>query len=204
MPGQGLGWALWQAGMAHLGARAVGLDGVVAQQDNYRRSGFALAHRNVRYEGAARHGGAAARDVVDLRGVPLQQLLDCDRPCFPSGRADFLRAWVHQPGHHALGLLHQGRLAAYGVMRPCLQGHKIGPLIAGGAAQAQALLGALMARAPEGGAVFLDVPQSNAAAVALAEGCGMAPMFETARMYKGAPLLPDMRRTFGIGTSELG
>jgi hypothetical protein len=172
--------ALWQAGMARLGALAVGLDGVVAQQDNYRCGG------------------------LDLRGVPLQQLLDCDRPCFPSGRADFLRAWVHQPGHHVLGLLHQGRLAAYGVMRPCLQGHKIGPLIAGGAAQAQALLGALMARAPEGGAVFLDVPQPNAAAVALAEGCGMAPMFETARMYKGAPLLPDMRRTFGIGTFELG
>jgi hypothetical protein len=146
--------ALWQAGMARLGALAVGLDGVVAQQDNYRCGG------------------------LDLRGVPLQQLLDCDRPCFPSGRADFLRAWVHQPGHHVLGLLHQGRLAAYGVMRPCLQGHKIGPLIAGGAAQAQALLGALMARAPEGGAVFLDVPQPNAAAVALAEGCGMAPMFE--------------------------
>ena len=60
------------------------------------------------------------------------------------------------------------------------------------------------ARAPEGGAVFLDVPQPNAAAVALAEGCATAPMFETARMYKGAPLLPDMRRTFGIGTFELG
>ena len=46
--GQGHGWALWQAGMAHLGERAVGLDGVVAQQANYRRSGFVLAHRNVR------------------------------------------------------------------------------------------------------------------------------------------------------------
>ena len=126
------------------------------------------------------------------------------RPCFPSRRADFLRAWVHQPGHRTLGLLHQGRLAAYGVMRPCLQGHKIGPLIADGAAQAQALLGALMARASEGGAVFLDVPQPNAAAVALVEGCGMAPVFETARMYKGASRLPDMQRTFGIGTFELG
>ena len=29
----------------------VGLDGVVAQQANYARSGFALAHRNVRYAG---------------------------------------------------------------------------------------------------------------------------------------------------------
>ena len=49
MRGQGYGYRLWQAGLAHLGGRTVGLDGVVAQQDNYRRSGFALAHRNVRF-----------------------------------------------------------------------------------------------------------------------------------------------------------
>ena len=201
--GQGYGWALWQAGMAHLGARAVGLDGVVVQQANYRRSGFALAHRNVRYQGVARHGGGAG-GVLDLRAVDFQQVLDCDRPCFPAGRAAFLRAWVRQSGHHALGLVQGGRLAAYGVIRPCLQGHKIGPLIADDAAQAQTLLRALMARVPEGSAVFLDVPQTHAAAVALAEGHGMAPMFETARMYKGTPALPDMQRCFGIASFELG
>ncbi|WP_406622688.1 GNAT family N-acetyltransferase [Acidovorax sp. SDU_ACID1] len=200
--GRGHGWALWQAGMAHLGARAVGLDGVVAQQANYRRSGFALAHRNVRYQGAARHGGGGG--AVDLRTLDWQQVLDCDRPCFPAGRAAFLHAWVHQDGHRALGLMQGGRLAAYGVIRPCLQGYKIGPLIADDAAQAETLLRALMACVPEGSAVFLDIPQPNAAAVVLAEGCGMAPVFETARMYKGASRLPDMQRTFGIGTFELG
>src|SRR5215213_112294 len=49
--GRGYGYRLWQAGMARLEARTVGLDGVVAQQANYARSGFALAHRNIRYGG---------------------------------------------------------------------------------------------------------------------------------------------------------
>ena len=49
--GKGYGWAIWQGGMVRLQGRNVGLDGVVAQQDNYRRSGFVLAHRNVRYAG---------------------------------------------------------------------------------------------------------------------------------------------------------
>src|SRR6187200_1551485 len=38
--GLGLGWQIWQAGMEHAESRVVGLDGVVAQQDNYKKSGF--------------------------------------------------------------------------------------------------------------------------------------------------------------------
>ena len=38
--GRGFGLRLWNAGMEHAGGRTVGLDGVVAQQDNYRKSGF--------------------------------------------------------------------------------------------------------------------------------------------------------------------
>src|SRR5215210_3934751 len=49
--GRGYGYRLWQAGMAYLEGRTVGLDGVVAQQANYRCSGFSLAHRNIRYGG---------------------------------------------------------------------------------------------------------------------------------------------------------
>ena len=41
--------AIWNAAMDSLAGRNVGLDGVVAQQDNYRKSGFRLAYRNVRF-----------------------------------------------------------------------------------------------------------------------------------------------------------
>ena len=49
--------------IAHAGTRVVGLDGVVAQQQNYRKSGFALAYANIRYGGTvaasnAEGGGA--------------------------------------------------------------------------------------------------------------------------------------------------
>ena len=49
--GRGYGMRLWQAGLAHLQGCTVGLDGVVAQQANYARSGFVYAYRNVRYSG---------------------------------------------------------------------------------------------------------------------------------------------------------
>src|SRR5579871_2246741 len=47
--GRGFGLKLWRAALDCLGDRIVGLDGVVGQQDNYRRSGFALAFRNIRH-----------------------------------------------------------------------------------------------------------------------------------------------------------
>ncbi|GAA3096809.1 hypothetical protein GCM10017687_04270 [Streptomyces echinatus] len=43
--GHGHGLTTWKTALAHAGSRTVGLDGVVAQQDNYRQSGFRLAHR---------------------------------------------------------------------------------------------------------------------------------------------------------------
>ena len=55
-----------------------------------------------------------------------------------------------------------------------------------------------------GETVFLDVPLPNAAAVALAEGHGMQPVFETARMYTGEPPHIDLDRIFGVTTFELG
>jgi hypothetical protein len=51
--GQGYGLQIWKAGLRRLEGRVVGLDGVVDQQENYKKSGFLLAHRNVRYQGTA-------------------------------------------------------------------------------------------------------------------------------------------------------
>ncbi len=55
-----------------------------------------------------------------------------------------------------------------------------------------------------GGEIFLDVPDVNRDAVALAQDFGLAPVFETARMYTGA--IPPLRlqRVFGVTSFELG
>ena len=61
---------MWQAGLAHAGARTVGLDGVVAQQDNYRKSGFKLAYRSIRYGGEPmRVQGGGGRDRAAVRAA---------------------------------------------------------------------------------------------------------------------------------------
>jgi len=202
--GRGFGWRLWQAGMATLARRNVGLDGVVAQQDNYRKSGFALAHRNVRYAGRAQDRAAANAHVVHAAALPFAAVAGYDRAFFPADRTRFLAAWLAQRDAQALAYVRDGAIAGYGVIRRCRTGHKIGPLFADTPQVADALFDALAGSVPAGDGVFLDVPEPNPAATALALRRGMQPSFETARMYTGgAPPLP-LARIYGITTFELG
>jgi hypothetical protein len=204
--GQGHGLALWRAGMAHLGdGPCIGLDGVVAQQENYRKSGFALAQRNIRF-GAERvlpPAPAAGLAVVPAASPGFAAIAAYDGTCFQVPRDAFLKAWLSLPGHVALTVLREGQVAGYGVVRPCRVGAKIGPLFADGPAEAAALFAALAAAAPAG-QLFLDVPEPNAAAMDLARAAGMAPVFETARMYTRPPPPVRAERIFGITSFELG
>lgn len=201
--GRGYGLGIWNAAIAHAGPRVIGLDGVVAQQQNYRRSGFELAYANVRYGGIVAAPSVPPAGVVALTEIPVAAVEACDATVFPAPRTAFLRAWINAPGHSGRALVRDGRLAGWGVIRPCRKGHKIGPLVADDRATAELVLSALLASVG-GGEIFLDVPGINRDAVALAQDLGLAPVFETARMYTGA--IPPLRldRMFGVTTFELG
>jgi hypothetical protein len=201
--GRGYGLRIWNAAMKHAGARVIGLDGVVAQQGNYAKSGFRLAYANIRYGGVPAAIGAPPPGLVALNAIPFADVQADDATVFPAARPAFLRAWIDAPGHVGRALVRDGRLAAWGVVRPCRKGRKIGPLVADDRAAAEAVLAGLLAGA---GAdeVFLDVPAVNREAVAVAGELGLAPVFETARMYTGeiAPL--RLERVFGVTSFELG
>jgi GNAT superfamily N-acetyltransferase len=201
--GRGYGLRIWNAAIAHAGSRVIGLDGVVAQQPNYQKSGFRLAYANVRYGGTVAAPDAQRSGVVALSDVLLATVEADDATVFPARRTAFLRAWIGAPGHVGRALVRDGRLAAWGVIRPCRKGRKVGPLVADDRAAAEAVLSALLPSA-DGGEVFLDVPSVNRDAVALAQDLGLAPVFETARMYTGA--IPPLRleRVYGVTTFELG
>jgi ribosomal protein S18 acetylase RimI-like enzyme len=206
--GKGHGIAIWRRGMEHLAARLVGLDGVVAQQENYKRSGFRLAWRNVRWQGAAPTASTAmpqGLDIVDARTLPLDRLAAYDRRFFPAPRAGFLSLWIGLPGRTAVAAMRQGEIVGLGVLRPCRVGAKIGPLYASDPGTAQAMVEALVARSGNAGRqIQIDLPEPNAAAVRLAEGFGFQPVFETARMYTGDAPQIDAAGLYAVSSLELG
>lgn len=202
--GQGCGIQVWRAGMARLAGRLVGLDGVPAQQDNYRKSGFTLAWRNIRFQGAAPPPTRppAGVTLVDAKAIPFDRIAAYDRRFFPAPRDGFLSLWIGLPGHGARAALRDGELVGLAVARPCQVGTKVGPLYAADAAVAAALIGDLCAAAAA--PVVVDVPEANADAVRLVQAFGLAPAFETARMYTAAAPEIDQHGLFGVTTFELG
>ncbi len=206
--GSGVGIATWNAGMAHLNGRTVGLDGVVDQQDNYRKSGFTYAGRNVRHTGIPKRDERPADALIrPTRPDDLPALLAYDRKCFPVPRENFLRTWIDPQGNSgriAKIALQNGQVTGYGVIRNCLSGYKVGPLFAASKITAGSLMRALCATIEPTAEVSVDTPETNPDARRLAQQLGLSPVFETARMYKGdTPSIAD-HQIYGLTSFELG
>ncbi|WP_394690630.1 GNAT family N-acetyltransferase [Hoeflea sp.] len=207
--GKGFGMATWEAGMAYLENRTVGLDGVVAQQANYTKSGFQLVGRNIRFTGVPKLTGLPGSPVtIDVARVEhAGQIEAFDWICFGMPRPEFLKIWVFaapDTRRKTLVSVENDNVSGYATIRKCADGFKIGPLFAPTPQAAEALFQACCAEVEAGASVTLDVPEANRSAMMMAESAGLAPVFETARMYRGpAPQLP-WTSIHGVTSFELG
>lgn len=202
--GKGYGIQIWNAGLDYLKEVTIGLDGVVAQQNNYKKSGFNMAFRNIRYEGTGGGTPPVNSGIIKLSSIPFEKINSYNQPFFPAKRSRFLEFWINQPECSALGIIKNDDLAGYGVIRKCRCGYKIGPLFADSMEFTEHLFLGLKSGVDPTETVFLDIPEVNGQAVALTEKHNMKVVFETARMYKGES--PDMPldRIFGMTSFEIG
>jgi len=202
--GRGYGIQIWNAGINHLNVPVIGLDGVVTQQNNYRKSGFKFAHRNIRFEGNGGCDFPSNSEIIKLSSLPLSDIEFYDKALFPANRKQFINCWINNSNHIALGIMENNRLAGYGVIRKCKVGYKIGPLFADTPQLAETLFNALKSNLKQSETVYIDMPDINIEAVNLAHRHKMKVVFETARMYTGE--VPDIQinKVFGITSFELG
>lgn len=208
--GRGLGNTLWQELNKRLRERltadaAIGIDGVFDMQSYYAKGGYAFSHRDIRFQSAGKAllQDTSTHNIVPLNDIPFADVLAYDNACFPAPRPTFLQQWITQSDSLALGTQHNEKLTGFGVIRRCGNGFKIGPLFADSAEIAEQLFIHLSAFAPDE-PVFLDVPENNETAMALARKYKMEEVFGCARMYMGnKPELAD-NKIFGVTTFELG
>ncbi|AQS39258.1 acetyltransferase [Shewanella psychrophila] len=205
--GKGYGLALTEHRLAYCGDRNVGIDGVLENVDIYQRIGYRAYYQNRRYQKSAAYRSQSIAAITDIDSKVSTAELDAinlyDRQCFPASREAFLQAWMTQNDGLTLVYRQEGKVLGYLVRRRCVEGYKVGPLFADNI-DITSLLFNQAQSGIEGVTIILDVPESNPAAVALAEGEDMQVVFATARMYqRGMPNI-DNEKIFGITTFELG
>jgi hypothetical protein len=202
--GKGYGYKIWQKALKHFTSENIGLDGVVAQQDSYKKSGFKLAYRNIRYEGVSRNINVLSPYLQNFDDSLFELVLNYDLQVFPTKRTSFLKEWFKQPESYIKVFMKNKELKGYGMLRKCRSGYKVGPLFADNFEISTEILNSLISSIPEGQNFYLDTPELNYDAIKLAELFGMKYVFETARMYtKEVPKI-DIKKLFGVTTFELG
>ncbi|GAB1442586.1 GNAT family N-acetyltransferase [Ignavibacteriales bacterium] len=201
--GKGYGYKLWWEGFNRVMNIPSGMDGVPEQQENYIKSGYDFAYRQIRFEGK----DIIPKESFNVKPVveaDLCNILDYDKTIFPASRAAFIKEWVMMPESLTLKIDEGVTIKGYGTIRKCVNGgFKIGPLFADNEVYAKQLFLSLIDFA-DGNPVYIDTPEINHHAVELAKAYGMKPVFETARMYHGGN--PERRREkiYGVTSFELG
>lgn len=201
---QGFGMPLWKKALAYLGNRNIGLDGVIAQQNNYQKSGFKIAYNHVRHQSIAySEKSFDCSNLINLNSLDFKTLITYDNQCFPTPREQFLKHWIKQKKSLALGFVENKKLLGYGVIRPADNGYKIGALFADNVEIADKIYQGLI-NDKQDFPIFIDIPSSNLFAQKLIEKYKMYPVFEIARMYN--KIFPNVaiNKIFGVTTLELG
>lgn len=201
--GQGFGIKLWKKAMHHLDGCSIGLDGVVAQQENYKKSGFKLFYKNVRYSGKIKAKVFKDSELIDLKGIPIETILAYDKSIVGYDRTRFLIPWLEMPSAFSFGKWSQSQLIGYGTIRKCFEGYKIGPLFADSKEIAEQIFLYLISKIDQE-SFFVDIPEVNSEAQNFIHAFDLKKTFETARMYTKKPPSQCIKKIFGVTTFELG
>lgn len=208
--GKGYGLQLFQAALQRLShLSCIGLDGVPAQVENYRKSGFQVAYESRRYCSAKgaflSHSEKGKEKLVSLRGNE-EQALKMMWNIYQVSMPAYLSAVLEDPETKGLVLFSEGAsvMKGWGLIRPATDGWRVGPLYAENAETASILFLGLIESLPSEANVYIDVPLINHPAVALVESLGMRSVSSCMRMYKGETPLVALSEVFGLLSWEIG
>lgn len=205
--GGGFGNYLWYKRRDTLLARlnpgaAIGMDGVVPMQAFYKKGGFEIAFKDIRYERVGASFEVDSRVEV-FHEDDLQDIKAYDVACMGYERDLFLEPWIRQETGKTFVFRDKNICKGYAVIRKSVSGFRIGPLFADHLDAAESLYKACLNFA-QGQQVYIDIPYSHQNAVELLEKYDAKPIFECARMYYGTPPTLALEKIYGLTSLELG
>jgi GNAT superfamily N-acetyltransferase len=193
-------------GLRGRGVRCIKLDATPLGERLYRRFGFDAEWTLQRWEGNAPAAGASLRspNLRPWTGRDFDAVVLLDRSAFGVARTRLLPLLAAASHRGLVHVAPGGELEGFGFIRVGARAAYLGPVVAGSSPAGVALVRQLFAESPAR-VVYWDVPDGNAAGVALARELGFAPQRPLVRMFLGENVhAGDPLRQFALAGPEVG
>lgn len=209
---QGYGKKLWEHAMNYISeTNTCGLYAVPQQVSRYQQSGFKEYYSNARWTRVSPEKPEDVTDLISETKDPstiLKKLCKYDGKVFGHDRKRFLKRMLELPQTCGFVSFNSvGKVNAYGIVRPCREGFRIGPLYAENFQSAQSICRILFAYVP-GAKIIFDIPSTNAFGNMFAEYFDLEhlPISDTMAMFKGddGPIENYQNKCYATASLEFG
>jgi len=206
----GYGAKLWCEALKKLkNCPSIGLYAVPQQVGRYESDGFIIQHKNDRFEFIKKEQAhVASHGPTTIKSINFDKLNSCDMDYWGFPRGKFYEELLRYNDVHAYAIYDENekKLYGYGLIRPCLDGYRIGPLYCEDFQSAITLTQVLLSKVPNGSKIFFDVPHINKYAAMFAEffHCKRVPKKDTYTMFKGIIYNNNAEKCYGIASLEIG
>lgn len=219
--GNGYGLQLWNYALTQLGTISnIGLYAVAAQVKNYQKSGFESAFFNWRWQGYSSKkikNYKHAPELREARDEDAEKIAELDAAFFPARRTNFIKRMLglkkalefkseKDKCSAILACNNTDKIIGFGVIRPCVNGYRIGPLYAFDYKTAKHISYELMRHIDEHSQVMMDSPSANAETEKLAQKLGFThlPEADTVAMFTKEATQITQQGNFAIASLDLG
>eukprot|EP01040_Poterioochromonas_malhamensis_P016918 gene16918-19322_t len=212
--GKGYGLPLFQAGLKKLwdeGISCIGLDGILMQVPNYEKSGFVPYFESTRYLFVKSSSSPLAAEeqsrIVnakdnELHEERLRDILALQQSIQTITYESYYRALFQDENVKALSYYSSdNEIVGFGVIRPAMEGYRLGPLYANDAEVARVLFKALVGDLSLGSKVIMEIANVNTSAL----GLDLKPLAAVCmHMYTQPPPPSDLSRVFALQSWTIG
>ena len=218
--GSGYGAHLWNWSMSfldkELGNKGIsGLYAVPKQISRYQLSGYQVNSALQRWQGLPSKNELSVinKNIINISNninSLFNQVLEYDKKVFSAGRESFIKNIIKLPQTKAFIYYDDQKISGYGILRPCQNGFRLGPLYADSLESAKSLAEALfntIARSEE--PIFMDSPTANKFIQLFIEYFNLSHVsnYNTTFMFKGeCPkyLIEHIDKNYAVASLELG
>eukprot|EP01040_Poterioochromonas_malhamensis_P010297 gene10299-11199_t len=216
--GKGYGLPLFQAGLKKLwdeGVSCIGLDGVLVQVPNYEKSGFVSYFKSIRHLFVKNESHPLTAEeqshIVNAKDKEhgeerLRDILALQQSIQTITYESYYRALFQDEEVKALSYYSSdNEIVGFGVIRPAMEGYRVGPLYANDAEVARVLFKALVGDLLLGSKVIMEIALDSTSALGVAESFDMTTLGAGCmHMYTQPPPPSDLSRVFALQSWTIG